>query len=62
MNDEAGLDNQTKIQIKMTEDGFPILPNDVVERELSKKECEIVLREYLGQHYCEFGQLSTNNI
>lgn len=40
-------------QIKMTTEGFPILPQVVQERTLSKKECEALLRTYLGQHYCK---------
>jgi hypothetical protein len=40
-------------QVKMTADGFPILPKVVEERNLSKRECENLLRAYLNQHYCK---------
>lgn len=40
-------------QVKMTADGFPIIPKVVEERNLSKKECENLLRAYLNQHYCK---------
>jgi hypothetical protein len=39
-------------EIKMTADGFPLLPKAVVDSALSKKECEAMLRAYLTQHYC----------
>lgn len=40
-------------QIKMTAHGFPILPNAVMEKELSKTECENLFGGYLSQHYCK---------
>jgi hypothetical protein len=41
------------IDIRMTTDGFPILPKVVMEKELRKNQCEKLLRAYLTQHYCE---------
>lgn len=40
-------------EIKITADGFPIIPSVVEHRNLSKKECENLLRAYLKQHYCK---------
>jgi len=42
------------IEIRMTRDGFPIIPKLVMEKELRKGEWEKLLRAFLTQHYCEF--------
>jgi len=41
------------IEIRMTTNGFPIIPKLVMEKELKKNEWEILLRAFLAQHYCE---------
>lgn len=41
------------IEIRMTADGFPIIPKLTVEKELKKAEWETILRAFLTQHYCE---------
>lgn len=41
------------IEIRMTTDGFPIIPKVVMEKELKKAEWEKLLRAFLTQHYCE---------
>ena len=41
-------------KIKLTQDGFPIIPNSVNEN-LSKAQCKKSLRAFLAQHYCQFG-------
>ncbi|SRR5258708_40201719 len=41
------------IEIRMTTNGFPIIPKLVMEKELKKSEWEILLRSFLAQHYCE---------
>lgn len=43
-----------RIEIRMTTEGFPILPKLVMEKELKKKDWEKLLRAFLTQHYCEF--------
>ena len=40
-------------EIKMTPEGYPIIPPVVMDRHLSKKLSEDILRAYLTQHYCE---------
>jgi hypothetical protein len=40
-------------EIRMTRDGFPIIPKLVMEKELRKGEWERLLRAFLTQHYCE---------
>ena len=42
-----------RIEIQMTNDGFPIIPKLVMERDLKKSEWETLLRAFLTQHYCE---------
>lgn len=42
----------TNLDIKITALGYPVLPNIIMEKELSKLECEKLLRIYLSQHYC----------
>ena len=49
----ADADNSPHTYMKMTADGFPILPEMVLKPDLSKKVCEGLLRTYLTQHYCE---------
>ncbi len=41
------------IEIRMTANGFPIIPKLVMERDLKKSECETLLRAFLTQHYCK---------
>jgi hypothetical protein len=36
----------------LTSEGYPILPERVT-LDLSKAECEELLRVFLSQHYCE---------
>lgn len=43
-----------KTDIKMTPEGYPLLPMYVVQSRLSKSVAEQILRDYLSQHYCEF--------
>jgi hypothetical protein len=40
------------LEIRMTNDGFPIIPKVVMERDLKKREWEALLRVFLTQHYC----------
>lgn len=40
--------------IKMTAEGYPILPTTLMEKEVSKAMCEKLMREYIMQHYCRF--------
>lgn len=42
-----------RIEIRMTTDGYPIIPKLVMETELKKAEWEKLLRAFLTQHYCE---------
>ena len=46
----AGADDQG---VKVTSEGYPIIPKEVTEQG-SKKKAEDILRAYLGQHYCKF--------
>jgi hypothetical protein len=39
--------------VKMTPEGYPLLPKYIVEHRLSKSVSEQILRDYLSQHYCE---------
>jgi len=41
------------LDVKMTDDGFPILPSAVDTQRLSKNQYEDIMREFLSQHYCE---------
>lgn len=41
------------IEIRMTTEGFPIIPKLVTEKELKKAVWERLLRAFLTQHYCE---------
>jgi hypothetical protein len=47
-------DPESAWDIKMTAQGYPILPTTVMETELSKAVCEKLMREYITQHYCRF--------
>lgn len=52
---EPDLDIEEKsLDIKMTDDGYPILPKAIAKEELSKNDCERLIRAYLSQHYCKF--------
>jgi hypothetical protein len=42
-----------QVEIRMTTDGFPIIPKLVMDKELKKGEWERLLRAFLTQHYCE---------
>jgi len=42
-----------QLEIRITNDGFPIIPKVVMERDLKKSEWEALLRGFLTQHYCE---------
>ena len=46
----AGSEN---IEIRMTSEGFPIIPELVMDKELKKAEWEKLLRAFLTQHYCK---------
>ena len=39
--------------LKLTDHEYPILGKEAAEGELSKSECEQLLRAYIGQHYCK---------
>ena len=53
-NAESESDRETDMsEVKMTTDGFPLLPKMVVEQELNKVVSERILRAFLSQHYCE---------
>jgi len=45
--------NSERIEIRMTPDGYPIIPKVVMEKELKKGEWERLLRAFLTQHYCK---------
>ena len=49
--DDDGLE-QADPEIKITALGYPVLPNVIKTKELSKAHCEALLRAYLSQHYC----------
>jgi len=42
-----------RVEIRMTADGFPIIPKLVMDKELKKVDWEKLLRAFLAQHYCE---------
>ena len=42
-----------QIDIRMTMDGYLIIPKLVMEKELKKSEWEKLLRAFLTQHYCK---------
>ena len=42
-----------RIEIRMTTDGYPILPKVVMEQESKKGEWERLIRAFLTQHYCK---------
>lgn len=42
-----------RIEIRMTPDGYPIIPKVVMEKELKKGEWERLIRAFLTQHYCK---------
>lgn len=46
--------NKRSLDIEMTADGYPIISIAIMEREVSKSECERLIRGYLSQHYCKF--------
>lgn len=43
-----------RLEIQITNDGFPIIPKAVMEKNLKKSEWEALLRGFLTQHYCEW--------
>lgn len=51
---ETDADVDTAWDIKMTPEGYPILPNAIGEKEVSKAEGERIMQEYIMQHYCRF--------
>ena len=53
-NDIRTRTDSEKLEIRMTPDGFPILTEGVMDKELKKVEWETLLRKYLSQHYCEY--------
>ena len=54
IGDQRHAESET-IEIRMTRDGFPIIPKLVMDKELKKGEWEKLLRAFLTQHYCELG-------
>lgn len=48
----------TDPEIKITALGYPVLPNVIMKKELSKVHCEKLLRIYMSQHYCACISLS----
>ena len=63
-HDSAVLDGpeHVNLEIKITALGYPVLPIIIMEKELSKLECEKLLRIYLSQHYCVCISLSVKPI
>ena len=51
-----GADSE-RIDIRMTTDGYPIIPKLVMDRNLKKAEWEKLLRAFLSQHYCAYDRL-----
>ena len=51
---EPEPDPERRWDVKLTAQGYPILPSSVMEKELSKAVCEKLMREYITQHYCTF--------
>ena len=45
-------DRDSSWDIKLTAQGFPILPTSIMKKELSKAVCERLMNEYIKQHYC----------
>jgi hypothetical protein len=45
--------DETTCDIKLTDEGFPVLPIAIIKRELTKSECERLVRAYLSHHYCK---------
>jgi len=45
-------DKNSSWDIKLTAQGFPILPTSIMKKELSKAVCERLMNEYIKQHYC----------
>ena len=52
-SDPGSASDSDDLQVKMTAEGFPILP-DLKEKTLSKMVSERLLQAYLSQHYCKF--------
>jgi len=40
-------------QVRINEMGYPVIPNHVMGRQLTKSECEKMMRAYMNRHYCE---------
>jgi hypothetical protein len=58
-NNNAGTGTDTpnvenNLDVKMNDEGFPILPSAIKSRGLSKKQYETIMHNFLSQHYCEF--------
>jgi hypothetical protein len=51
---DAEPDRESSWDIKLTDQGYPILPNTIMEKEPSKAVCERLMRAYITQHYCMF--------
>jgi hypothetical protein len=49
---DAEPDTDISCDIKLTAQGFPILPTTIMKKELSKAVCERLMHEYIKQHYC----------
>ena len=48
-----GADIILEKHVKMTANGFPLIPKTVMENTLNKRDTEDILRAYLNQHYCK---------
>jgi hypothetical protein len=51
---EPDPDPETLWNLKLTAQGYPILPTTIMEKELSKAVCEKLMRDYITQHYRRF--------
>jgi hypothetical protein len=52
--DSTGVDAESSGDLRMTELGFPILPDPSAWRGRRKKDLEPLLRTYLAHHYSEW--------
>jgi hypothetical protein len=49
----TGAGPEDILDLKMTEDGFPIIPNEISSNTRTKKQNVVVMRKFLSQHYCK---------
>ena len=50
---DAELQHIRRTKLQMNHDGYPIIPKEVMERQISKVECQEIIREYMNRHYCK---------